>query len=185
MKEAPGGKIIGCYRRSGWSVRQSGITRFELVVRVVLASILATILLERLLRYQEYAERTAMEITVMNMRSGLRLRVAELMMQDRMGEAGNLLNQNPIEWLAMPPPNYRGPLPNSKRISSGNWYFDTERREIVYFPYHDRLFEPGPDGEHAVRLHVTAVRRSQKKADGVVARVEGITLTLVNQYKWR
>ena len=71
--------------------RQRGFTIFELVVVIVIASVLAIILLNRLWYYQEIAEKTAMEMTVMNMRSGLRLRIAELMMRDKMSEAGQLM----------------------------------------------------------------------------------------------
>ena len=74
---------------------------FELVVVIVITSVIVITLLNRFLYYQEMAEKSVMEMTVMNMRSGLRLRIAELIMQDRMSEAGRLLQENPITWLGV------------------------------------------------------------------------------------
>ena len=85
--------------------RQRGFTIFELVVVMVIASVLAIILLNRLWYYQEVAEKAAMEMTVMNMRSGLRLRIADLMMQGRMNEMAQLVQENPINWLETLPAN--------------------------------------------------------------------------------
>jgi hypothetical protein len=52
----------------------------------VLIAIVAGVLLERALYYQEYAEMTAMKMTVANMRSGLRYKVADLIMNNRLSE---------------------------------------------------------------------------------------------------
>ena len=170
--------------------RQRGFTIFELVVVIVLASVLAIILLNRLWYYQEIAEKTAMEMTVMNMRSGLRLRIAELMMRDKMSEAGQLMQENPITWLETLPPNYRGKISGSKQTAliPGSWYFDTGRQELVYLVQHDRFFKPGWDGapnrESAVRFHVTAVKHPRQDGNGTVRKVEGIALAPVAPYHW-
>ena len=170
--------------------RQRGFTIFELVVVMVIASVLAIILLNRLLYYQEIAEKTAMDMTVMNMRSGLRLRVAELMMQDRMNEASQLLQENPITWLETLPPNYKGKMADSKQTAliPGNWYFDTGRQELVYQVQHDRFFKSGEDSatskDSTIRFHVTAVKHPRKTGNGAVHKVEGITLTPITEYHW-
>ena len=70
--------------------RQAGASQLELVVSIVLFGIFVTVFLERTLYYQEYAEMTAMEMTLANMRSGLRYRVADLMMNNRLSEISTL-----------------------------------------------------------------------------------------------
>ncbi|HTN65137.1 MAG TPA: type II secretion system protein, partial [Burkholderiaceae bacterium] len=91
--------------------RAHGASRLELLIAVIVIGIVAGLLLERLTRYQEYAEKTVMEATIANLRSGLRVRVAELMVGGQMGRMGDLLRENPITWLAAPPANYAGALP--------------------------------------------------------------------------
>lgn len=161
--------------------RKNGFTRFEMLIVVIGTSVLAAVLLERMRAYQEYAEKTAMEMTVMNMRSGLRLRIAELMTQDRTREVGKLLDENPIGWLDTPPPNYLGSLNNVKSgdIPPGNWYFDAARKELIYVPYRKMIFGAGFGGKKAMALQVTA--RVFPKVGGNSSRVEGIALTAIDR----
>jgi len=164
--------------------KQTGFTLLELSIVVLLIGILASVLLNRTLRYQEFAEKTVVEATVANMRSGLRYRIAELMMSDRMNEMGSLSHENPMSWLKTPPSNYLGHLgqAQAQRIPPGSWYFDTERHELVYLLQHVRYFQPGPDGQKAMRFRVTASTRKNAANDSI--RVEGIRLAPVASYDW-
>lgn len=161
------------------SSREHGFSLFELLLSASVISVIAVLLLDRLLDYQAYAERTAMEVTVVNMRSGLRLSVAELMTQDRMQEVGKLVNENPVHWLETPPPNYLGELvhPLPKNLEQGNWYFDTTTRELVYLPRDNRFFTaPWRDRKEAIRFHVISVRQAPGKGGGSGSRIEWVTL---------
>ncbi len=84
-----------------------------------------------------------MEATIANMRSGLRVRVAELMIGGQMARMGDLLQENPITWLAAPPANYAGALPQADdgQPVPGHWYFDAARQQLVYLPQHRRFFQ--------------------------------------------
>jgi len=162
------------------SSREHGfISLFEFLIAAGVISVIAVLLLDRLLIYQEYAERTAMELTVVNMRSGLRLHMAELMTQDRLHELGKLINENPVRWLETPPPNYLGELahPVAKTLEQGNWYFDTTRRELVYLPRGNRFFTaPWRDRKEAMRFQVINVRQAPGKGGGSGSRIEWVTL---------
>ena len=161
-----------CRRLSG---REHGFSLFEFFIAAGVISVIAALLLDRLLDYQEYAERTAMEVTVVNMRSGLRLRVAELMTQDRMHEVGKLINENPVRWLETPPPNYLGELahPVAKTLPQGNWYFDTTTRELVYLPRDSRLFS---GQKEVMRFRVMSVRQALGEAGGSGSHIEWVAL---------
>ena len=95
-----------------FSVRgdQCGASFLELAVCVALMAIFVGVLLERALYYQEYAEKTAMESTAENIRTGLRYKVADLILANRASEIPALAEENPINWLAERPPNYLGEL---------------------------------------------------------------------------
>ena len=163
--------------------REHGSSLFEFFIAVGVISLIAAVLLDRLLSYQEYAKTTAMEVTVVNIRSGLRLRVAELMTQDRLHEVGKLVDENPVRWLETPPPNYLGELahPAPKTLAQGNWYFDTTRRELVYLPHDNRFFTaPWRDRKEAIRFHVISVRQALGGREGSESRIEWVTLARAN-----
>jgi type II secretory pathway pseudopilin PulG len=162
------------------SSRQHGSSLFELLIAASVISVIALLLLDRLLSYQAYAERTAMEVTVVNMRSGLRLQVAELMTQDRLNEVGKLVNENPVRWLETPPPNYLGELahPLPKTLEQGYWYFDTTTRELVYLPHDNRFFmAPWRDRKEAMRFQVISMRKAPGKEGQSESNIEWVTLT--------
>ena len=164
--------------------KQTGFTLLELAIVILLIGIVASIFLNRMQRYQELAEKTVVEATVANMRSGLRYRVAELMMNGRMNEMVSLSRENPMSWLKAPPSNYLGQLsqPQQKRIPPGSWYFDQAQHDLVYLPEHARYFKPGPDGQKAIHFRVIASTRKQATNDS--DRVEGISLAPVASYDW-
>lgn len=163
-----------------------GASRLELLIVLALIGIVAAVLLERLTRYQEYAEKTVMEATVVNMRSGLRVRVAELMIGGRMAQMGGLLQENPISWLAAPPANYGGLLhrPDRQPPLPGHWYFDAARQQLVYFPQHQRFFQPATGNPIEVRWQVMARTSAAGLTRTPAGPVEGVSLVLLMSYSW-
>ena len=181
MKCTRGGTF---YRRASVTLdrgKQLGFTLLELLGIILIVSVLSLLLFDRFLGYQALAEKTAMEMTVINMRSGLRLRVAELMMQDRMNEVGQLVHENPISWLAAPPPNYSGQFQNPEQsaIPTNTWYFDSRRHELVYVLGRDNIF--GADAAHArtLRFQVTSVERPPVNGVSSAPKIEGVALVRV------
>lgn len=162
--------------RQSWG--QRGYSRFELVCVILIVCVLLLVLLDRTLRYQAMAEKTAMELTIMNMRSGLRLRVAELMMADRTNELGDLVQDNPIHWLEKPPANYLGEIRNPRRASlpPDTWYFDPDRRELVYLLRRNNFFGAEPAEGTAVVLRIAAVQRGSAIAGSGAQNTEGVAL---------
>ena len=153
---------------------EKGFTLFELLVSAVMLGILALFLLDRMLTYQEMAEKTTVEMTVMNMRTGLRYQIAEYMTQNRDNEIDRLAGENPVKWLESPPPNYLGELskPRSEDIPPGSWYFDLSKRALCYRVNKSRNFVSEQSGKKTMCLHVTALNNG------------GATLTLEEAYRW-
>lgn len=160
------------------SLGQRGYSLFELVCIILIVGVMVLVLLDRTLRYQAMAEKTAMELTIMNMRSGLRLRVAELMMADRTDELGELSQQNPIDWLDKPPANYLGEIRQTDRarLPVNTWHFDPGRRELVYLLRRNGFFGAEPADGTAVVLKVTAVERAPAITGSGSQKTEGVAL---------
>lgn len=165
-------------RAGGW---QRGYSLFELVCVIIIASVVMVVLLERTWHFQTLAEKHAMEMTIINMRSGLRLQVAGLLIAERMDEVGDLVTENPINWLEAPPPNYLGELRNPQRgkLPGNTWHFDPERRELVYIPRRSAFFWEDTAGEKTVILRVSAAKRSPFIVGSGAPKVQGIALVQV------
>jgi prepilin-type N-terminal cleavage/methylation domain-containing protein len=140
-----------------WSLVR-GFTLLELVVVACLVGIFATVALDRLLRYQEVAEKTAMEATIGAIRSAQTLQLASRILHGGLASVPGMEEQNPIDWLAQPPAAYLGTLqdPSVAEIPKGSWYFDLKNKELVYRPQHTRYLLPGPDGTDRIRFKVVA-----------------------------
>ena len=166
-------------RRAG--VRQRGYSRFELVFVIIIASVVMWVLLDRTRYFQALAEKHTMEMTIINMRSGLRLQVAELLIAERMDEVGDLVTENPINWLEAPPPNYLGEFrnPQPSALPGNTWHFDPGRRELVYIPHRGNFFWEDPAEQKTVILRVTAAKRPPAIAGSGAHNVQGIALVQV------
>jgi len=170
-----------------FSVRgdQCGASFLELAVCVALMAIFVGVLLERALYYQEYAEKTAMESTAENIRTGLRYKVADLILANRASEIPSLADENPMNWLAERPPNYLGELDSAPADEpKGNWYFDRRNRELVYTVNNRRHFSPSMYRDFSVRYRPmrvstgTVTERSRGSAD------TWVSLVLMGEYDW-
>lgn len=130
---------------SGSTRRQGGATRLELAVALVLVTLLAGLLLERLISYQAETERVAAKQLVSSLRTALALRSAEAIV--RGGDAGlrALAEQNPMGWLQKTPDNYLGEYYSAPKeaLPSGHWYFDRSARTLVFLPSAHKSFSAG------------------------------------------
>ena len=120
---------------------------------LIVVGVLLGVLGERLLYYEEYAEKTVVELTITNMRTSLMLRKAELMMAQAQGGDTGTLADNPVTWLPAKPTAYAGEFAGMAPASVGNgvWYFDASRRELAYLPRLTRHFTPAADGRRQGR----------------------------------
>jgi prepilin-type N-terminal cleavage/methylation domain-containing protein len=139
--------------------RQRGFSLFELVAAITIVVICAGVLLQRVLYLQEVAERTAMDMTIANLRTGLRYKTGDLLIRDKVSEIATLADENPVNWLQNPPDNYLGEFDFSPDTElRGNWYFDKTRHELVYTINNRRHFLPASDQDYALRWHAVRVQ---------------------------
>jgi prepilin-type N-terminal cleavage/methylation domain-containing protein len=117
------------------TMRRSGFTLLELLVAIVIMAILTAALLKSLHFYQAQVERAAAQQVVVALRSALHLQVLELIAQGRQSELVSLASQNPMDWMAVKPDNYKGEIYASVDgiIIAGNWYYFHSDKELIYF----------------------------------------------------
>ena len=163
---------------------KAGFSAFEFVVALIIISVLAAVLLNRLGYYQEMAEKAAMESTLRIVKTGLQIRLAELIVTNRQSEAARLETEDPFKWLDEKPPNYVGRY----RVppDTGTWYFDADERQLVYVVNTGNRLELDSDtGAKQVRFRARLLKdRLQLYGTGVES-VSGVALVPVNPYRWR
>lgn len=163
--------------------RKRGFTLFELVTAMVVILLLGTVFLERLRFYQEMAEKAAMEATLRQIKTGLQIRLAELIIESRQGEAMQLEIEDPTRWLDTPPSNYAGLY--RERPGPGAWYFDPRELELVYVANTGhRLKLDGATDSKEIRFRARLLKDRVLGAGGTMESVTGVTLTPIHPYRW-
>ena len=171
----------------GRAGQQGGFTLFELIVVVCIVALMAGILLNRLRVYEEGAEKAAMQQTAAAIKSALQMRVAAYMISGRDNEIENLRNENPTKWLQENPASYAGEFYADAyaRIRPGSWYFDLNRRELIYVINLGDNFKPGPDGRKWVRYRVRIGYEDMPEQGGGTRKVlSSVGFAPVQPYVW-
>ena len=167
---------------------QRGFTLIELIVVTSAVALLAGVLLERVLAYQEMAERVAMQQTVRALRFSLQLQVANLIVKNRLHEVAELAEQNPMKWLAQPPENYAGEINVSMKkntVVSGHWYFDSSSKKLIYLVHNGRHFRAETSDARQVEFQARLLRSDSEKGRDGKGAIEGVVLEQVNAFEWR
>jgi len=164
--------------------REVGFSAFEFVIAIIIISVLAAVLLNRLGYYQEMAEKAAMESTLRIVKTGLQVHLAELIVTNRQSEAARLETEDPMLWLDDKPPNYAGSYRTPP--DTGTWYFDASEHQLVYVVNTGNRLELDSDtGAKQVRFRARLLKdRLQLYGTGVES-VSGVALVPVNPYRWR
>ncbi|MBI3044748.1 MAG: prepilin-type N-terminal cleavage/methylation domain-containing protein [Betaproteobacteria bacterium] len=162
---------------------ERGFTLLELALAIALIGVLATVLLQRLGYYQELAEKAAMDATVRLIKTGLQIRLAELIITNRQAEAPALEREDPVQWLERKPPNYGGIYHDYAQ--SGTWYYDERERQLVYVVNSGGRLEFGAKTDlKEIRFQARLLKDRLQLAGGPVESVTGITFSAVTPYRW-
>lgn len=135
-----------------------GFTLLELIVVITIIVVLMGLFINRVLFYQEQAEKTAMQQVEGAIQSALMLQYGQIMTRGNAADIATLVEVNPMNWLQKKPLNYAGEFfsPTPLQVDSGNWTFDLKSRELVYVLRNSEHFKPGADGNDWIRFHVVA-----------------------------
>ena len=171
---------MGAHARRGEHIRQSGLTWIEFSVVASALAVLAGSLLTALLYYEELAEATVVQLTIQNIRSGLRYQIADRLVAGRTAEIGQLLGANPVSWLERSPDGYLGMVRTGsvRSLPAGSWFYDIDRGEIGYVPKLSFHLVAEPGGRAILRWRMQALRSPTP------GEVEGLMLVTVSPYRW-
>lgn len=115
-----------------------GLPYLEFALAVVLGCILVLVCIERYWYYRELAEKAVFEMTVHNLRSGLRLEQARRILA---GESLQTLeHSNPVHYLEKAPENYNGELTQTDTplVRKSGWTFVRKDGTLYYQPLINR-----------------------------------------------
>lgn len=167
---------LGYYAGSHW---------FMGAVAAGLIGLFSLWLLSALLAAEAAAEKAVVEITVRNMRLGLKMAMGEAMIAGRQGEIAGWAGSNPVRWLDGVPVGYLGDCPaaGAGALPEAAWCFDTVRRQLLYRPRHGRhlqlLGEPVGKAEKILRWQVALPAGTATNGEFV-----GVSVQLLTPYLW-
>ncbi len=162
---------------------QRGFSLLELAVVAVILSLLLGIFLNRLTFYQEAAERAKFEETLSVFKTALQIRLANLILERREGEAKVLEVENPTLWLSEKPTNYSGEYP--QQPEPGAWYFDVATRELVYVANLSRgLVTESRNSMKQLRFRVKITYQAIPVNGREIRGIGGVSILPTLAYQW-
>ena len=143
--------------------RSPGFSLFELTVCIALIGVFAGVLLDRLLYYEEAAEKAVVELQASTLKVALQVHVGDLISRNQKLDYAVIARENPMRWLEHPLVGYRGEFSTdaAAQLPKGSWYFDRSTAELVYLVKLDRNFRPrvGRRGARALARKAGTARR--------------------------
>ena len=175
-----------------------GFTLIELVIVITLIVFLMGIFMNRIVFYQEQAEKVAMEQVAGAIQSALIMQYGQVLTRGKPTDVAALVTDNPMNWLQKKPRNYSGEFyePTPLSVNSGNWVFDLKSRDLIYVLRSADYFKPGKDGKKWIRFHAALdyeqsrlpSLQDKQGADGAQpgtpAELTGIVFEPVEPYSW-
>jgi general secretion pathway protein G len=153
----------------GARIGRRGFTLIELMVVICIVALLFGIALDRLMRFQELGERTAMEQNIAAINVALTMKFAALIASGRGRTIEKELGANPVDLLARPPQNYLGALftPSPELLPARSWYFDRASGDLVYVPGRTRYLTEPSDAANGLRFQVVLADASPRGVEAV------------------
>ena len=162
-----------------------GFTLIELIVVICIVALLFAVALDRLMRFQELGERTAMEQNIAAINVALTMKFAALVASGRGQAMANELGANPVDLLARPPENYLGALftPPAEHLPPRSWYFDRASGDLVYMPGRTRYLTEPPDATKGLRFRVFLADPSPRN-DETITEIRQALIRPLRPYRW-
>lgn len=175
-------RLTGRRTLRDWRRPSRGFTLIELVVVICIVSVLATVAADRILYFQERAEKAAMDATLAAVKMGLQIRLAELIIANRQMAASQLEREDPMRWLAEPPRDYLGEY----RVPTkpGSWYFAADTAGLIYVPNNTKYLQLNQSDKVELRFRVKLYYDEIEISGNKVRSLTGVGLLPVKPFRW-
>jgi prepilin-type N-terminal cleavage/methylation domain-containing protein len=189
-QDRPKGERLAAPPVRGYAATRSqrGFTLFELIVVICIIVVLMGLFFNRVLFYQEQAEKTAMEGVVGTIQSALTMQYGQVLTRGKSSDVAALAQDNPMNWLQKMPRNYAGEFydPTPLAVESGNWVFDLKSRDLVYVVRSANYFKPGKDGKKWIRFHIAVNYTASRlpSLQNTPPELTGVLFEPVERYSW-
>ena len=176
---------MGPLPRRDAPLKRAGFTLIELMVVICVVALLFGVALDRLMRFQELGERTAMEQNLAAINVALTMKFAVLAASGQPRAIEKEIGANPVDLLARAPENYLGALfmPSAEHLPARSWYFDRASGDLVYMPGRTRYLTEPPDAERGLRFRVVLSDPSPRK-DEIVTEIRQALIRPLRPYRW-
>ena len=155
------------------------------MVVICIVALLFGVALDRLMRFQELGERTAMEQNIAAINVALTMKFAALVASGHGQAIAAEAGANPVDLLARAPENYLGALfaPSAEHLPPRSWYFDRASGDLVYMPGRTRYLAEPPDAEMGLRFRVFLTEASPRRDEGITELRQALIRPL-RPYRW-
>lgn len=166
-----------------------GFSKFELVICLLFMLVVGSSLYSRYMTLVVDAEQAAIRGVIGWLQAGINVRMSLAVTSGDLNGLRGLEGSNPMVLVARvmePPSNYLGELAGdaAQRAARGSWYFDTERRVLVYRLQYQATaegFTQAADQRLAFRLKL----RYQAADIAGGAQIRGLALEAVAAEDWQ
>lgn len=165
-----------------------GFTLIELVIVITIIVVLMGLFFNRVLFYQEQAEKVAMESVVGTIQSALTMQYGQILTRGKASDVPALAQDNPMNWLQKTPRNYSGEFydPTPLAVAPGHWMFDLKTRDLVYVLSNATNFKPGRDGKKWIRFHAVVNHQASRlpSLQNDTPKLTGLLFEPLAPYSW-
>ncbi|MGD9385681.1 MAG: prepilin-type N-terminal cleavage/methylation domain-containing protein [Thioalkalispiraceae bacterium] len=167
--------------------KQAGFSLLELVIVIIIISALLAIGINKLMKLQVQAERSAMESMIGTLQSAIALTISEHIARDNIPELIRYIGSNPMELLATQPVNYKGKYPEKpKDLETASWWYNTSNRTLYYQVSNREYFSTAGNEKGVSKFKILPVY-DDINANGRFDRrdtLKGLRLSPIAEYRW-
>ena len=164
--------------------RARGFTLIELLVVISVVAVTFGVALDRLTRYQELAERTAMEQNLAAINVAVTMKFAALVTSGRAQMIEKEVGSNPARLLSRLPENYLGELyaPELSTVRKESWYYDLRSGDFVYVPSRTRFLTFPKESVGNLRFRIVLMEADE--SPGALKEIRQPHIRAVFPYQW-
>jgi len=138
VPQRPGGP----HQDSSLFAQRYGNRYFIVAISVILIAILSVLLIGRVDREMQVAEKAQFDLRLSEIQSAVLLKQASLVAHDELSTAPQFEGVNPMNWFDKKTTHYLGEMRLADAEDKpGNWVFDPQEKVLAYLPYNNSLLK--------------------------------------------